>query len=136
MIQHQTIGQLARDAGVPTSTIRYYERRGLLAPSGRSCGNYRVYGPDEAERLAFIRAAQTAGFTLADIEALLRLQDERTPACAEVQQLLSARLGEADEQLRQLRALRKTLGRWMDACKEAERGGRCAVIEGLTGKTA
>ena len=45
-----TIGQLAKTAGVPTSTVRYYERRGLLTSEARSRGNYRLYGPAALER--------------------------------------------------------------------------------------
>ncbi len=77
-----TIGELAKAAGVPTSTVRYYERAGILRPSGRSAGNYRVYSKSELERLRFIRAAQATGFTLDDIKSLLR-----PAACSKVQGL-------------------------------------------------
>ena len=65
-----TIGQLAKEANVPTSTVRYYERVGHLQPDGRSSGNYRVYSPAALKRLRFIRAAQATGFTLDDITTL------------------------------------------------------------------
>jgi DNA-binding transcriptional MerR regulator len=52
-----TISQLAHAASVPTSTVRYYERIGLLQPEARSAGNYRLYGPEALARLRFIRAA-------------------------------------------------------------------------------
>jgi len=66
-----TISQLAKATGFPVSTIRFYERRGLLRPAGRSSGNYRLYGRGAGERLTFIRAAQAAGFELPEIKALL-----------------------------------------------------------------
>ena len=56
-----TIGQLAKEGGVPTSTVRYYERIGLLHPNDRTGGNYRVYSDTALERLRFIRAAQATG---------------------------------------------------------------------------
>ena len=56
-----TIGELARAAGVPTSTVRYYEREGIVRPAGRSGSNYRLYSQQEIERLRFIRAAQGTG---------------------------------------------------------------------------
>src|SRR5262249_42122032 len=82
-----TIGQLARATGVPTSTVRYYERMGLLRPSGRTSGNYRVYGEEALERVRFIRAAQATGFTREDITALLNLRDGTTAGCQAVQTL-------------------------------------------------
>ncbi len=87
MATNLTIGELAEAAGVPTSTVRYYERTGILKPGGRSPGNYRVYSESELERLRFIRAAQATGFTLGDIKALLR------PAgCTKVQGVIQERL--------------------------------------------
>lgn len=69
-----SIGELARRAGVPASTVRHYERRGLLQPGGRTGGNYRLYGPAELARLRFIRAARASGFRLADVGELLALR--------------------------------------------------------------
>ncbi len=78
-----TIGELARVAGVPTSTVRYYEREGILKPRGRSRSNYRLYAEEDVQRLRFIRAAQATGFTLQNVTQLLR------PAhCHRVQDLI------------------------------------------------
>ena len=68
-----TIGEIAGSVGVATSTLRYYEREGLLKPSGRSGAGYRLYDPASVERLRFIRTAQAVGFALDDIKALLAL---------------------------------------------------------------
>ena len=62
-----TIGVLATAAGVPTSTVHYYQREGLLRPSARSISNSRLYSAEDLQRLRFIRAAQAAGFTLHDV---------------------------------------------------------------------
>jgi DNA-binding transcriptional MerR regulator len=66
-----TIGEIARRAGVATSTVRYYERRGLLHPDGRRSGQRR-YRPDSLRLLVFIRMLQDAGLTLDDIDGILR----------------------------------------------------------------
>lgn len=66
-----TIGQLARRAGVPTSTLRYYEAEGLLEPAGRTESGYRYYAPEAVQTLRFIQRAQRFGFALADVRALL-----------------------------------------------------------------
>ena len=73
MAKHLTIGELAEAAGVPTSTVRYYERAKLLKPSARSPSNYRLYSARELERLRFIRAAQATGFTLDEAAPMLLL---------------------------------------------------------------
>ena len=65
-----TIGQLASAAGINVETVRYYERRGLLAQPERGDG-YREYSQDDVERLAFVRRAKALGFTLAEIRSLL-----------------------------------------------------------------
>ena len=70
----QTIAQLAKAGGVGVDTVRYYQRRGLLAVPERPHGNgFRHYGEDDLHRLRFIRQAQAAGFTLEEIGELLAL---------------------------------------------------------------
>src|SRR5690606_41426823 len=68
------IGQLARQAGVPIDTVRYYERQGLMPEPPRSASGYRQYGPDDVTRLAFIRRAKTLGFTLGGIGELMAMR--------------------------------------------------------------
>jgi DNA-binding transcriptional MerR regulator len=126
-----TIGQLAKAVEVPTSTVRYYERRGLVMPMARSGGNYRLYDSEALDRLGFIRAAQGAGFTLGDIAELLELKGDRKAPCDEVQGLISARLGEVREQIEHLRRVEAMLGQWHEACRCAQRSGKCAVLVGL-----
>ncbi len=66
-----TIGQLAKRAGLRSSTLRYYEDEGLLAPTGRSDAGYRLYDEAAEQRLRFIQRAQRLGFALGDIRTLL-----------------------------------------------------------------
>ena len=131
MNERHTISQLARRVGVPTSTVRYYERRGLLRPDGRSPGNYRLYGAPAVERLRFVRSAQAAGFTLSDIGALLHFRDGDVAPCREVQALIASRLDQVTEQMDHLQHVQRMLRKWRRVCREAERTGRCGVLEGL-----
>jgi DNA-binding transcriptional MerR regulator len=128
-----SIGQLAKHAEVPTTTVRYYERRGLLTPEKRSGGNYRLYGEASLERLRFIKAAQGAGFTLSDIDALLDLRDNTDSPNRQVQHLIDERLGEIGEQIQHLQQVEKALRQWRGRCAQAERDGRCEVLEALIG---
>ena len=131
MIKSYTIGELARRAEVPTSTVRYYERAGLLRPAGRTASNYRFYGEDAFERLRFIRTAQAAGFTLGDITSLLELRDGTAVPCREVQVLIDARLDDVAKQLEDLQHLQDVLHASLHICRQAEAKGRCEVIENL-----
>ena len=72
-IGEKRIGELARWAGINPRTLRYYERIGLLAPSGRTDAGYRLYTEQDARRLAFIRRAQALGLSLAEISRVLRV---------------------------------------------------------------
>ncbi len=126
------IGQLAREAGVATSTVRYYERRGLLRPQTRSHGNYRVYGDAQLQRLLFVRSAQAVGFTLTDIATLLRFRDGEVAPCQEVQAIITSRLDQVIEQTNNLQHMQGMLQKWLVICKEAECSGRCGVLEGLS----
>ena len=81
MATEYTIGELAKAADVASSTLRYYERRGLVEPDNRSEGNYRLYGPETLERVRFIRAAQATGFTLDDVAMLLDVRVAANAAC-------------------------------------------------------
>jgi MerR family mercuric resistance operon transcriptional regulator len=117
----------AKAADVPVSTVRYYERAGILRPSGRSAGNYRVYSDHEFERLRFIRAAQATGFTLEDIKALLR-----PAACGKVQGLIEERLSEVAERMKELRHVDRVLRASLKECRAHEATGRCKVVDELT----
>lgn len=126
-----TIGALGKAAGIPTSTLRYYERRGLLKPLARSDGNYRLYDEQALRRLHFVRSAQAAGFTLSDIAVLLRFRDGDPAPCQKVQNLTNARLARVAEEMERLRAVDAMLRRWLKSCHRTERSGRCVLLEGL-----
>ncbi len=122
-----SIGELAKAAGVPVSTVRYYERQRLLRPSGRSASNYRLYSDEDLERLRFIRAAQATGFTLADVTKLLR------PApCGKVQGLIEERLTQVAGRMKELRHVQRVLRASLRECHEHEESGRCRVVDDLT----
>ena len=83
-------GELARRAGVGVETLRYYERRGLLAPAARSESGYRQFDEASVVRLRFIRRAQAHGFTLEEIAELLELACDGRSTCTEVRRRAEA----------------------------------------------
>jgi MerR family mercuric resistance operon transcriptional regulator len=123
------IGELAKAAGVPTSTVRYYERAKLLQPSGRSVSNYRIYSQEDLKRLRFIRAAQATGFALDDVVKLLR------PApCGKVQGLIEERLAQVGQRMKELRHVQRVLRASLKTCQEHEASGRCRVVDELSAR--
>jgi DNA-binding transcriptional MerR regulator len=128
-----TIGELARSANVPTSTVRFYERRGLLKPDARTQSNYRTYSLRTLERLKFIRAAQANGFSLKDIREMLALTYSDDPPCEEVAALIEHRLDDVKQRLRELKRVHRALTVALRSCCK---GGPdwCNEIERLKGR--
>ena len=120
-----TIGGLAKAAGVGVETVRYYQRRGLLPEPARPPGEVRRYGEGEVRRLRFIRSAQAAGFTLAEIKELLDLDaaDDR----ARARELAEARVAALDEKIADLQKAREALAGLASACAR-KRGGTCPIL--------
>lgn len=103
------IGELADQADVSTKTIRYYESIGLMSEPARTASGYRDYDDAAAERLRFIRDAQSTGLTLAEIQSVLELKDAGQTSCAHTRALLERHLRELDEQIERLRLARREL---------------------------
>ena len=88
-----TIGELAKQTGLRTSALRYYEQEGLLSPADRTEAGYRLYAPDSLDTVRLIQRAQRLGFSLAEIRTLLgawqagRLDDEAVLTTAESRHL-------------------------------------------------
>lgn len=106
---HPFIGAIARQAGMPIQTIRYYEQLGLLLKPQRSASGYRLYGDEAVDRLVFIKKAQNLGLRLQDIREILELADRGRCPCGHVQQLLRARLEELHRKIADWRILERRL---------------------------
>ncbi|MBV9528285.1 MerR family transcriptional regulator [Sphingomonas sp.] len=126
-----TIGGLAHAAGVGVETVRYYQRRGLLAEPARPQGEVRRYGEADVKRLRFIRSAQAAGFTLAEIKELLDLDasDDR----ARARELARARVAAIDDTIARLREARDALAALATACANT-RAGPCPILGAFEAK--
>ena len=121
-----TIGTLAKRSGVNVETIRYYQRRHLLAePSKPTCG-YRHYSSETVKRVRFIKRAQTLGFTLEEISGLLGL-DERK-ACLETREIAAQKLALIEKKLSDLSIMKKSLSGLVRACDTSSAGEPCPII--------
>ncbi len=128
-----TISQLARSAGVGVETVRFYQRRGLIndpRPRLRSGTGRRHYGGEDVERLRFIRQAQVAGFSLAEIAELMELDAGSDRARA--RELARARIADIDTRIAALTEARSRLDALAGACARGE-GDGCPIIAAFHG---
>lgn len=125
------IGELAALAGVPAGTIRYYERRGIVAPPARTASGYRDYGVETADRLRFIKRAQELGFTLEEIDELLALRVQDPDACSAVEAKTREKIAHVARKISELQRLESALTRLADACTTRTATHECPVLEML-----
>ena len=129
MTSELSIGRLAAEAGVNVETIRYYQRRGLLAEPERPLNGQRRYPAELTKHVRFIKRAQVLGFTLEEIAGLLQLDEAR--ACAETRELADRKLRVIDSKLADLKAMRKALAKLVRQCDAPDSKGRCPIIHAL-----
>lgn len=124
-----TIGGLARAAGVAVSTVRFYERQGIVEPDERSSAGYRWYTPETVRRVRFIRRAQSLGFTLREAHDVLRLADEpELIVLGDVATQVAGKIAEIDERIADLVRVREALTTLVDS---APVHPHCPIVEAI-----
>lgn len=126
------IGELAARSGVTAKTIRFWEAEGLLADPARTPSGYRDYDPDALDRLSFIRHAQAAGLTLAEIRQILVISDDGEPPCGHVTDLIHQHLLDVDVRIRELTETRSLLARLAQRAADQDPtdcDGYCAILQ-------
>lgn len=127
------IGEAARAAGVGVETIRYYERRGLIArPARPARGGARTYPEETVARIRFIRQAQSIGFSLREIKELVSLQLDPDADCGEVRARAQAKLDEVNRKITGLGAMREKLEEVLVACPGHGGLDECAILAALS----
>jgi MerR family mercuric resistance operon transcriptional regulator len=124
-----TIGQLAAAAGVNVETVRYYQRRELLAAPERPSGGIGRYPVDALTRLRFIKRSQSLGFSLDDVQALLSLDDGQ--ACTSARRIGEHKLADVRQRIQTLQALERALQRLVTECSISKRKVSCPLIDAL-----
>ncbi len=124
------IAKAAQEAGVNAQTLRYYERRGLLPKPRRHASGYREYQADAIRVVRFIKRAQQLGFSLDEVEQLIRLRGAAAGERHRVRAIAERKVAEIDRKVEQLRAMRRALTTLIGAC---HRGGAatCPIVEAL-----
>jgi len=125
------VSALADAAGVNLETVRYYERQGLLPKPPRTPAGYRSFNGEAVRRLQFIKQAQALGFSLREIRELLSLRVKPGAPCSEVRDRAQAKLADIDAKLKQLRAMRTALARFVATCSGRGPMTACPILDAL-----
>jgi len=129
------IGDLSEKTELPTQTIRYYERVGLVPKPERAANGYRLYQQEDIRRLRFIRSARALDFSLDDIREILDLRDRGVAPCRVALGLMETQIEAINDRIRELERLRAELMRLHKAGKRRPEDVRmkacvCHLIEG------
>ena len=126
-----TIGALAKQTGTAAGTIRFYEQQGLLPPAHRTPSGYRKFGDEAVSRLRFIERAKRLGFSLADIQSLMALEETPEASAADVRRRVVDKIAEIDERLAELSSMRDSLSQLAARCDGKSDIEHCPIMESL-----
>lgn len=124
-----TISQAARAAGVTPRAARLYESKGLCGSADRTAAGYRMFTDADIANLTFVRCARHLGLSLGAIAEIMALADQGASPCERACDLLTQRVSEIDEAIRNLQHLRDRIVRAQSADVERAESARCAIIE-------
>lgn len=125
-----TIGRVAAAAGVNVETVRFYQRLGLLAEPVRPPGGVRRYGAEFVARLRFIKRAQQLGFSLAEVQRLLILEDPQS--CGKARALAAEKLALVEARIADLERMRGVLKELVARCDVRRGRVACPIIATLS----
>ena len=128
------IGKLANALGISQDALRFYEKQGLISPSLRTAGDYRLYSTQDVKQVKFILSAKRVGFTLNEIRGLLALEvtkDENS--CEDVKRVVDVKLVAVNQRMRELRQIKKSLRTLAEACCGGEESATNCTILGTLG---
>lgn len=126
-----TIGKLAKRADVTIDTVRFYERRGLIAEPARTQSNYRLYPEEDVALLKFIKKSKDLGFSLNEIKELLVFRLDPDTSRAEVKARFEDKITDIKEKMTDLANMLETLQRLADSCDGQGSVAGCSIIEAL-----
>ncbi len=125
-LENLTIGAFASAAGVNVETIRFYQRKGLLPEPDKPYGSIRRYGASDVTRVRFVKSAQRLGFSLDDVEELLRLEDGTH--CSQARRLAERKLTEIRSRIDDLRHIESALDEMVGRCRASRGKVSCPLI--------
>lgn len=110
-----TISKIAEMAGVGVETVRFYQRKDLLREP-KAVGAFRIYEPEDAQKIIFIKRAQDLGFTLSEVKELLELNTKSRVTCSTVKNKTEIKIKEIEKKVEDLLRMKKSLHQLACAC--------------------
>lgn len=123
------IGEVAKRAGLPPKTIRYYEDIGLVTPQ-RDANGYRSFRDKDMHKLAFLGRSRALGFTIEDCRNLLALWDDQERASSDVRAIAKEHLGQIESKIADLQSIQDTLTHLVRECAGDDRPD-CPILRRL-----
>lgn len=130
-MEYLTRGGVAREGGVNSETIRYYERRGLLPKAQRLPTGYRAFQPDAVRRIRFIKRAQELGFSLKEVKELLSLRAAPKARCADVRTRAEGKIRDIEAKIHALRSMKRALEKLVGECAGEAPVSECPILDSL-----
>ncbi|MUG73305.1 Hg(II)-responsive transcriptional regulator [Paenibacillus validus] len=124
-------GDISKLCNVNKETLRYYERKGLIAEPVRSDAGYRLYPEDAVKRIMFIKRIQELGFTLSEIDKLLGVVDKDDVRCADMHDFVVQKLEDVRLKIRDLERIEYMLKDLKNRCPDEKAIHECPIIEAL-----
>lgn len=124
-------GEIAAMAGCNIQTLRYYERRGLLKAPRRTRSGYREYAPETVRLIRFIKRAQELGFSLGEVEDLLKLREQQSKRRGQVRAITKAKLRDIESKLARLHAMHRALSGLLKSCASRRASPICPILSAL-----
>ncbi|WP_159821568.1 Cu(I)-responsive transcriptional regulator [Colwellia sp. 20A7] len=125
-----TIGKAASLTGISAKMIRYYEDIGVLKKASRSEAGYRLYNQAQLQQLGFIRRSRNLGFSMAEIQSLLKFWLNSDRESRQVKQLAQNHLQDINEKILALEKMKTVLQELADKC-DGDDNAKCPILEGL-----
>lgn len=129
------IGEVARSLGLNPQTVYFYERIGLIPPLERTESGYRLFTPEQVERLAWIIRVKSLGLSLEEIKDILTLKEQRSLSCMAVYERLQRKTQEIREQIHKLQVLHDEILPLLKQCQgnldQSDPTHQCIVLENL-----
>jgi Hg(II)-responsive transcriptional regulator len=123
--------QVASQAGVNVETLRFYERRGLLAEPVRLESGHRRFDEETVRRLRFIKRSQALGFSLEEIRELLSFQKEIPEDCAKVMDRVETKIADVRTRIADLQRIQRALTLLRDECCSRPAEAPCPILGSL-----
>ena len=130
------IGQLAALTNVSVDTLRFYERKVLLFPQGKSAGGFRLYGNEAVVVVRFIKQAQRCGFSLSEVRELLELRASNDVCCGDVRRRAVAKKQQLEKKISAMKSMSQALNRLIANCTtEGSPIEECPILAALEGES-